>query len=81
MNNLDPLVEESSRFVKSSFEIWTNKTYPESFFDEFKCVSLQLPLGGNAANDWQITFARRSDLCFVFTIYIVDNKVESTDLD
>jgi hypothetical protein len=81
MKNLDWLIKESSPFVKHSFEIWTNKAYFEYFLDEFKCVSLDIPVECNAENNWQITFARRSDEDFVFTIYVVNNKVESTDLD
>jgi len=81
MNNLDLLVEESSKFVEHNFEIWTNKIYSKDFLDEFKCVNLDIPMEGEGKNDWQITFARRLDEDFVFTVYVVNNKVESTDLD
>ena len=81
LKNLNWVIKESTYFIANSFEIWTDKTYLENFLDEFKCVALDIPFKGKATNNWQITFARCSDEDFVFTVYFVNNKVESTDLD
>jgi hypothetical protein len=81
IKNLDWVIKKGTYFIANSFEVWTGKTYLENFLDEFKCVALDIPFKGKAKNNWQITFARRSNPDFIFTIYFVNNKVESTDLD
>jgi len=81
MKSLQMIIEDSSRFIEKSFKIWTGENSLENFLVEFRCKSLDIPEDGNLKNDWQITFVRKSDENFVFTIFLEKGLVVNTDLD
>lgn len=81
MKSLQAIVEDSSRFIEKSFKIWSGKSYLDNFLIEFKCKSLDIPENGSLQNDWEITFVRKSDNNFIFTIFLEKGLVVNTDLD
>ena len=81
MKSLQKIVEDSSRFIEKNFKIWSGKNYLENFLIEFRCKGLDIPEDGSLQNDWQITFVRKSDENFVFTIFLEKGLVVNTDLD
>lgn len=81
MADLDCIAQDGARFIEESFKIWCQKDYKNYFLDEFRCFRLYVPADGTVMSDWQLVFARRSDENFFFTVFMKNNKVESTGLD
>lgn len=81
VDHLDSLVPLMSAVVKPSFEIWCETRYEDGFLEAFECTNLVVPNSGSLTSKWALSFARRDDNDFVFSVFFENGVAVNTDLD